>query len=166
MSRDTVLGTIRGREVNVADMIALLEARDPDEILGELDGETVTVAEGLRRMQRAALLPPMVPEEDRISGEEWAEAVLVRGEAPYGRCPFCQTAKGAAGCLNLCDMPTAMARDFTNGLLAVINANRGKVAWVEELAGCTCGPANLHGYAIQRDSHGYRCPMNPANHDA
>lgn len=165
MSRDTVLGSIRGREVSVADMITLLEARDPDEVLGELDGETVTVAEGLRRMHRAALYPPMVPMEDRISDEEWAEAVIVRGEAPYGRCPFCQTAKGAAGCLNLCDMPAAAAQEFQNGLFEVLEKRRGEVTWVENLAGCTCGPANLHGYAIQRDSHDYRCPMNPHNHE-
>lgn len=165
MSRDTVLGNINGREVSVADMIALLEARDPDEVIGELDGETITVAEGLRRMHRAALYPPMVPIEDRLSDEEWAEAVIVRGEAPYGRCPFCGTAKGAAGCLNLCDMPAAAAQEFQNGLIAALEARRGEVRWVEELAGCTCGYPKLHGYAIQRDSHDRRCPMNPLNRE-
>lgn len=165
MSRETVLGSIRGRDVTVADMITLLEAREPDEVLGELDGETVTVAEGLRRMHRAALYPDMVPVEDRLSDEEWAEAVIVRGEAPYGRCPFCQTAKGAAGCLNLCDMPAAAAQEFTNGLMNVLEQRRAKVRWVEDLAGCTCGPPRLHGYAIQRDSHDRWCPMNPANRE-
>lgn len=163
MSRDTVLGSVNGREVSVADMIVLLEARDPDEVLGELDGETVTVAEGLRRMHRAALYPDMVPPEKRISDEEWAEAVVMRGEAPYGRCPFCQTAKGAAGCLNLCDMPAGAAADFQRGLFEVLAQRRAQVQWVEDLAGCTCGPANLQGYAIQRDSHDGRCPMNATN---
>lgn len=165
MSRDTVLGAIGGRDVSVADMIALLEARDPGEVLGELDGETITVAEGLRRMHRAALFPDMVPVEERLSDEEWAEAVIVRGEAPYGRCPFCGTAKGAAGCLNLCDMPAAAAQEFQNGLMDVLHKRRGEVRWVEDLAGCTCGPANLTGYAIQRDSHGFRCPMHPRNRE-
>lgn len=165
MSKDLVLGTARGREVTVADMISLLESRDPDEVLGELNGETVTVADGLRQMHRAGLLPDMVPEQERLSDEEWAEAVVVRGEAPYGRCPFCETAKGAAGCLNLCDMPAAMATEFTNGLMNVLNINRGKVTWVETLAGCTCGPAKLHGYAIQRDAHKSPCPMNPSNRE-
>lgn len=163
MSRDVVLGQVAGRDVTVGDLIGLFESMDPDRVIGELDGETVTVAEGLRRLQRTALLPPLVPEEDRLPGEEWAEAVVVRGEAPYGRCPFCGTAKGVAGCLNLCEMPAGLASEFNAGLLAVLAERRRRIVVLEALGGCTCGPANLLGYAVARDYHDYRCPMNPAN---
>lgn len=110
-------------------------------------------------MRHAASLPVAVPEHLRLPDSEWAEAVVVRGEAPYGRCGYCQSALGVAGCLNLCDMPTGMSRKFTDRLMDVINHRRAQVHWVENLAGCTCGPARLTGYQTNRHSHGRDCPM-------
>lgn len=146
--------------MTVGDLIARLEPMDPDLVLGELDGETVTVAEGLRRLHRTALLPPVVPESERLSGEEWAEAVIVRGEAPYGRCPFCRTAKGVAGCLNLCDLPGGMVRESQDGLHAVLAKRRAATAWLESLGGCTCPPPQYSGYQAERDGHERPCPMS------
>lgn len=119
------------------------------------------LSELTRALTKAAAMPRTVPPEYRLSDAEWAEAVVVRGEAPYGRCAWCNAALGAAGCLNLCDMPAGAAREFTNGLLAVLAARRAKIVWVEALGGCTCGPAHLSGYQIERDTHDRTCPMNP-----
>lgn len=158
------LGTLRGVDVTIDDTLALLDGFDDDTVIGDLDGETITVHEFRRRLRRTALLPPMVPVEDRLPDSEWAEAVIVRGEAPYGRCPFCETAKGVAGCLNLCEMPAALAQEFTNGLRNVLEQNRSNIHVMEALGGCTCGPARLTGYATERDHHSERnCPLNPRN---
>ena len=159
MSLDLVLGDLAGRPVTVAGLIALLETMDSTQVLGDLDGHVVTVADGLRRLRRTALLPRVVPVEDRLPEKEWAEAVIMRNEAPYGRCPFCDNALGAAGCLNLCDMPSAMAHEFNQGLQDVINQNRARVAWLEALGGCTCEAPKLFGYQTERESHHTRCPM-------
>lgn len=117
------------------------------------------VAALAQSLRRAASLPVPVPEHLRLPDGEWAEAVIVRGEAPYGRCGYCQCALGVVGCLNLCDMPTGMAREFTHGLMDVLNHRRSQIRWVENLAGCTCGPPRLTGYQTARDSHARTCPM-------
>lgn len=113
----------------------------------------------LAALRRVAALPLPVPVERRLSDAEWAEAVVVRGEAPYGRCAYYQAALGAAGCLNLCDMPAGAAREFTNGLLAIIEHHRATTRWVETLGGCICPSPRLTGYQSARVSHGTACPM-------
>jgi hypothetical protein len=156
---DLPLGTIKGVKVSIDDTLSLLDKFADDDIIGDLDGETITVGDFRHRLLRLSAMPKMVPMEDRISDKEWAEAVFDRGEAPYGRCAWCRTAKGAAGCLNLCDMPAAAAQDFTNGIMNHLNERRAQTAWLEALGGCTCGPARLTGYAVERDRHDHRCPM-------
>lgn len=161
---DVTLGDINGIPVTIAQTISLLERLSPDALIGEDRGEQVTVGDFLRRLHRLAAMPTPVPQKDRISDKEWAEAVFTRGEAPYGRCPWCQNAKSVAGCTNLCDMPAAAAQEFNDGMLAVLNKRRSETAWLEALGGCICGPPRLYGYATERDHHEGRCPMRPQNH--
>lgn len=167
MNGDAVLGTLNGVEMTIDRTLDLLSRMDPDAVIGQPPEEEhpVTVGEFARRLRRLAAMPPVVPMEERLSDQEWAEAVIVRGEAPYGRCDWCGTALGAAGCLNLCDMPAAAAQEFNEGILNHLNERRAQTRWLETLGGCTCGPANLSGYAVERDSHDPQCPMHPDSND-
>lgn len=135
-------------------------AGDPNDlVLGVLDGEEVTLGDLASALRRIAALPRPVPVEDRISDDDWAEAVVMRGEAPYGRCDYCKAALGKAGCLNLCDMPAGAAREFNAGLLAVIAERRSRVHFLEVLGDCSCPSPSLSGYQVERESHHRGCPM-------
>lgn len=114
---------------------------------------------------RISLLPTPVPADDPRR-EGWTEAVYVRGEAPFGRCCYCNVARSPAGCLNLCEMPSGFSRRFTQGILDQISKRRGAIVWLEKLGGCTCGPASLFGYQVERESHDYGCPMRAEPTDA
>lgn len=103
--------------------------------------------------RRIAAIPEPAPHDP-----DWADAVFVRDERPYGTCDYCGTARSPAGCLNLCEHPQGFVRKFNEGLHAVIAKNRADQAWLDQLCGCTCTlPANLTGYADKRDHHS-GCP--------
>ena len=163
---DLTLGDLNGVPVTVDDLISVLEKRDPTEIIKPASGdkEAVTVTDFLRSLHRMSVTPKPVPVEERLPDDEWAQQI-VEGKAPYGRCLECGAAKGAVGCLNLCDRPSGMVKDFQAGLMGHLNKQRGMIHWMESLGGCTCGPPNLFGYAIERDYHDRGCPFTAEAHE-
>lgn len=98
------------------------------------------------------------------TSSDWIDA-KINGDPPvHGSCPWCGAhLPPTLGCLNLCDMPTGLSRQFNAGLAAVIAAARSDERFLEALGGCTCPTLRLSGYAAARQSHDRHCPMAPNN---
>lgn len=100
----------------------------------------------------------------RSAAPDWIDANL-HGDPPvHGACTWCGAhLPPTLGCLNLCDMPTGLSRQFNAGLDRVIARGRHDERVMEALGGCTCPPPRLWGYAAARDGHDRGCPMNPTS---